>query len=153
MVLLLIFSIILIIFHVSSLRLIVRLGNMNIEMADLDEIDMRLSSRKEESKGFLIPAVIIVIMSLLEIAYFVISAYIFNDIIITSGAAVLTGYSIYSLIKFLPDLRSLNHKPSKYFNEKNYKLDNFINFFMVIIEIAFCAYVVFKVLSNYGLFV
>ena len=125
---------------------------MNSEMADVEEMDKMLALGKEESKGLLIPAVIIVIISLLEIAYFVTSAYIFNDMIITSAAAVLTGYSIYSLIKFLPDLRSLHNKPTKYFNEKNYKLDNFINFSMVIIEIVFCGYVIFKILSSYGLF-
>ncbi len=152
MVLLLIFSIILIIFHVSSLRLIIRLGSITAEASVSEELEMMVSSEKEKPRGLFIPAVIIVIMSLLEISYFIVSAYIFSDIIITSGAAVLTGYAIYSLIKFLPDFRSLSGKTSKDLREKNYRLDNFINFFMVILEISFCVYVIFKVLLSYGLF-
>lgn len=151
MVLLLIFSIILILFHVSSLRLIIRLGRSGQEISQVEDLEVMLPSEDDRPRVSMAPAVVIIFLSLLEIAYFVASAYIFQDIIITAGAAILTGYSIYSLIKFLPDFKALQSKPSKYLQEKDYKMDNVINFSMILIEIVFCFYVIFKVLSRYGL--
>jgi hypothetical protein len=153
MVFLFIFSIILIMFHISSLRLVIRLGKAaNTGSREVKEIDMVIPQENDVPNVSIIPAVVIVMLSLLEISYFVVSAYIFNDIIITTGAAILTGYSIYSLIKFLPDFKSLAKKPAKYFKEKDYRVDNFINFFMVVTEIAFCLYVITRILSEFSLF-
>lgn len=92
---------------------------------------------------------IIIILNLIEIGYFIYSNYFFNDFVITLGSAILVGYTLYSMIKFLPGIKKIISKPLNYFKGINHGFDNALNFIMVALEIVFCAYIMIKIFIEY----
>ncbi len=103
------------------------------------------------SKSFslVLPLAIIVILNLVEIGYFIYSNYLFNDFIITLGSAILIGYTIYSMIQFLPKIKKFISKPFRYLREINQGFDSILNFIMVSLEIVFCAYIMIKIFIKF----
>ncbi|MFA5015429.1 MAG: hypothetical protein WC549_07815 [Actinomycetota bacterium] len=119
------------------------------------ELDSHMPKAEKEISHGSFPLVsalaIIVVLNLIEIGYFIYSNYFFNDFVITLGSAVLIGYTIYSMIKFLPKIKKFVSKPLKYFKEINHGFDNALNFIMVALEIVFCAYIMIKIFIEHVL--
>jgi len=151
---LLIFSFILITLHVFSLRAIIKTNNEEAIIENVKKME-NIPSLENNSGGVsfnvLLPVLLIVVLSLIEIGYFVIAVYILKDYALIIGSSVLTGYNLYALIKFFPKLKLLLKSPVEYFKEKSDTFDNVLNFIMAIIEIMFCIYVIIKILlrNNY----
>ena len=151
---LLIFSFILITLHIFSLRAIIKTNSEEAIIENVKKIE-NISSAKNNSEGvsfnLLLPVLLILVISLIEIGYFVVAVYIFRDAALIIGSSVLTGYNLYALIKFFPKLKLLLKSPIEYFKEKSDTFDNILNFAMAVIEIMFCMYVVIKIIlrSNY----
>ncbi|MDD5622091.1 MAG: hypothetical protein PHQ09_02870 [Actinomycetota bacterium] len=112
----------------------------------MPELEKEISSR---SFPLVLALAIIVVLNLTEIGYFIYSNYFFNDFVITLGSAILIGYTLYSMIKFLPGIKKFVSKPLKYFKEINHGFDNTLNFIMVALEIVFCAYIMIKIFIEY----
>jgi len=151
---LLIFSFILITLHVFSLRAIIKTNNEEAIIENVKKIE-NISPTENNSEGvslnLLLPVLLILVLSLIEIAYFIVVVYVLKDYAMIIGASLLTGYNLYALIKFFPKLRLLLKSPVEYFKEKSDTFDNILNFIMAIIEIIFCIYVIIKILlrNNY----
>jgi hypothetical protein len=151
---LLIFSFILITLHVFSLRAIVKTNNEEAIIENVKKIE-NISSADNNSEGvsfnLILPVLLILALSLIEIGYFVLAVYVLKDYAMIIGASLLTGYNLYALIKFFPKLKLLLKSPIEYFKEKSDTFDNILNFIMAIIEIIFCMYVIVKILlrNNY----
>lgn len=151
---LMIFSFILITLHVFSLRAII---NTNNEEAILENVKKMegISSPDNKSEGIpmnlLLPVLLILVLSLIEIGYFVLAVYLLKDFILIIGSSVLTGYNLYALGKFFPKLKILLKSPVEYFKERSDTFDNILNFMMAVIEIIFCIYVIIKIIlrNNY----
>ncbi|MHB1275260.1 MAG: hypothetical protein ACYCXQ_00380 [Candidatus Humimicrobiaceae bacterium] len=149
-----IFSFILITLHVFSLRAIIKTNNEEAIIENVKKME-NIPSLENNSEGvsfnLLLPVLLIVVLSLIEIGYFVIVVYILKDYALIIGSSVLTGYNLYALIKFFPKLKLLLKSPVEYFKEKSDTFNNVLNFIMAIIEIMFCIYVIIKILlrNNY----
>lgn len=102
-----------------------------------------------KSFSVVLPLVIIVISNLVEIGYFIYSNYLFNDFVITLGSAILVGYTLYSMIQFLPKIKKFISKPFKYLREAGQGFDSILNFVMVSLEIVFCAYIMIKIFIKF----
>ncbi|MHB1348231.1 MAG: hypothetical protein ACYCXK_12155 [Candidatus Humimicrobiaceae bacterium] len=149
-----IFSFILITLHVFSLRAIIKTNSEEAIIENVKKIE-NISSAENNSEGvsfnLLLPVLLILVISLIEIGYFVLAVYILRDVALIIGSSVLTGYNLYAMIKFFPKLKLLLKSPIEYFKEKSDTFDNILNFVMAVIEIMFCMYVVIKIIlkSNY----
>jgi hypothetical protein len=152
---LLIFSLILITLHIFSLRAIFKTNNEEALIESLKKIE-DISSTDEDNKGIsfnlIFPVLVIIILSLIEIGYFIFVVYILRDYAIIIGASILTGYNVYALIKFFPKLGLFIKNPVEYFKEKIHTFDNILNFIMAVSEILFCIYVVVKIFIKYNFF-
>lgn len=147
---LLIFSFILFVFHIFSLRTIFKLGNREITATN--------SKIPEETQGelpvggagvpvgFLLPILIIIFLTLAELAYYFFAVYLLNDRLIIAGASVLAGFNIYSFIRFLPRIRLIVRKPLEYLKEKADPFENITNIIIAFLEILFCLYVIIKII-------
>ncbi|MDZ7836613.1 MAG: hypothetical protein U5N58_01020 [Actinomycetota bacterium] len=60
----------------------------------------------------------VIFLNLIEIAYFVVCVYVFADLITKIGSSIMVGYSIYSLIKFIPRVKKFFQKPAQYLRQK-----------------------------------
>lgn len=153
MFLLLILSITLIFLYVSSLRFMIKTSSGHIVQKKIQYPGnhVPLPEKDKSSRSIsLVPAlVLIVVLNLIEVGYFIYSNYLFNNFIITLGSAILIGYTLYSMIKFLPGIKKFVSKPLKYFKEINHSFDNALNFTMVALEIVFCAYIMIKIFIEY----
>ena len=153
MVLLTILSIILIWLHVSSLRFMINTSR-NIEIIDetpkLEE-DVLGSDEGARVRSFSVTfsIAIIIFLNLIEISYFVYCVYYFSDIMITAGSSILVGYTLYTLIKFLPGIRRFVKKPFNYLMERSEGYESIINYIMVSFEIVFCFYILVKIVVLY----
>jgi hypothetical protein len=151
---LLIFSFILITLHIFSLRAIIKTNNEEAIIENVKKME-NISSTENNSEGvsfnLLLPVLLILVLSLIEIGYFVVAVYVLKDYALIIGSSVLTGYNLYALIKFFPKLKLLLKSPVEYFKEKSDTFDNILNFAMAIIEIMFCIYVIIKIFlrNNY----
>ncbi len=151
---LLIFSFILITLHIFSLRAIIKTNNEEAIIENVKKIE-NISSSDNNSEGvsfnLLLPVILILALSLIEIGYFIVAVYVLKDYALIIGSSILTGYNLYALIKFFPKLKLLLKNPVEYFKEKSDTFDNVLNFIMAIIEILFCIYVIIKILlrNNY----
>ena len=151
---LLIFSFILITLHIFSLRAIIKTNNEEAVIENVKKME-NIPSMEKKSEGvslnLLLPVLLVLVLSLIEIGYFVIAVYILKDFVLIVGASILTGYNLYALIKFFPKLKLLLKNPVGYFKEKSDTFDNILNSIMAGIEILFCVYVVIKILlkNNY----
>lgn len=152
---LLIFSLILITLHVFSLRAIIKTNNEETLIENVKKVeDISSSDEKTEGVSFnlLFPVLIIVILSLIEIAYFAFAVYVIKDYVLIIGASVLTGYNLYALVRFFPKLRLFFKSPVEYFKEKTDTFDNILNFVMAVFEILFCIYVIVKIFMKYNFY-
>jgi uncharacterized membrane-anchored protein len=153
MFLLLILSITLIFLYVSSLRFMIKTNSGYIVQKKIQDLGNHMTEAEKDksarSFSLVSALVLIVFLNLIEIGYFIYSNYFFNDFIITIGSAILIGYTLYSMIKFLPGIKKFVSKPLKYFKEINHSFDNALNFTMVALEIVFCAYIMIKIFIEY----
>lgn len=152
---LLIFSLILITLHVFSLRAIIKTNNEETLIGNIKKVE-GISSSDEKTEGvsfnLLFPVLIIVILSLIEIAYFAFAVYVIKDYVLILGASVLTGYNLYALVRFFPKLQLFFKSPVEYFKEKTDTFDNILNFVMAVFEILFCIYVIVKIFMKYNFY-
>jgi len=153
MFLLLILSIVLLFLYGSSLRFMIRTSNNYIVQREIQKLEEYMSEGQEDKTPSTISLVIsfstIVVMNLIEITYFLYSNYLFDDLIITIGSAILIGYTLYSMIQFLPQIKKFVSKPLLYLKEKNQGFEVVLSFVMISLEIIFCLYVTFKIFTNF----
>jgi hypothetical protein len=152
---LLIFSLILITLHVFSLKAIMKAGNEDVLAESLKKLkDISFVDKKNKGISFnlIFSILIIIVLSLIEIGYFVFVVYILKDHVIIISASVLAGYNVYALIKIFPKLGLFIKNPIEYFKEKTDTFDKFLNFVMAVLEISFCIYVIIKISMNYNFF-
>ena len=149
MILLTFLSIILIWLHVSSLRFMIRARGSRVAVEDAAKLEESIPDLGEENQAIMGPVImslgVIIILNLIEIGYFVFCVYLFNDYIVITGSAILVGYSLYSMIKFLPKIKSFVKKPVKLLMERTEGYENMLNIFMASAEILFCAYVLYRI--------
>ncbi len=152
---LLIFSFMLITLHVISLRAIIKTNNEEVILENVKKME-GISSSENKSEGvpfnLLLPVLLILALSFIEIGYFVLAVYLLKDYALIIGSSVLVGYNLYSLFKFFPKLKILLKNPVEYFKEKSDTFDNVLNFIMAVIEIIFCVYVIIKIFSKSNFF-
>ena len=152
MIFLLIISILLIWLHAYSLRFMIRTGNdpggtKGIKKLDhIPEIEKNISFK---SFSLILSLTIIIIINLIEIGYFIYSNYFFNDLIVTIGSAILVGYTLYSVVKFLPRIRNFISKPFSYLMGRNQGFESVLNYIMVPLEIVFCSYIIVKIFIKF----
>ena len=151
-----ILSVILIWLHISSLRFIIR---SNTNPSIIEETEKLEENIPEEEKNIslasgpgLLSLILIIIMNLVEIGYFAACVYFFGGMIITVGSSIIVGYTIYSLIKFVPNMKKFYNRPSEYLKEKTSVLENILSFVMTSLEIIFCIYIIVRVLMEFNLF-
>ena len=112
-----ILSIVLIWLHISSLRVIIKSKTGDAAIKEAEEMEAAIGEETKDlspvSGPGLISLIIIIVLNLIEIGYFVACVYLFGGLIITIGSSILIGYTIYSLIKFLPNIK-------KFFNLINF---------------------------------
>jgi len=97
------------------------------------------------SLSLILSLAVVMALNLIEIGYFVYSNYIFDNLAVTIGSAILVGYTLYSMIKFLPKIRNFISKPLGYFIEGTQGFENVLNYIMIPLEIIFCSYILVKV--------
>jgi len=151
-----ILSLILIWLHVSSLRFLIKSNSGNTIIEDTKRLEENIP---ENERGLslisgpgILSLAIIIILNLLEIGYFIACVYFFNNIVVMIGASILTGYTLYSLLKFFPGIKKFYKKPSEYLKERASGPENIINFIATAMEIIFCTYIIVRVLIDYKIF-
>ena len=156
MFLIMFLSLILIWLHVSSLRFLIKSNCGNTIIEDTERLE---ESIPEDERGLslksgpgVLSLIIIIILNLIEIGYFIACVYLFNNVAVIIGASILTGYTFYSLLKFLPGIKKFYKKPSEYLKERSSGPENKINFIAIVMEIIFCTYIIIRVLINYKIF-
>jgi len=156
MILIGILSVILIWVHISSLRFIIR---SNASPSIIEETEKLEANIPDEEKNIslasgpgLLSLIVIILMNLIEIGYFAACVYIFGGMIITIGSSIIVGYTIYSFIRFIPNMKKFYSKPSEYLKEKTSGLENILSFVMTSLEIVFCIYIIIRVLIEFSIF-
>jgi len=156
MIFIVILSIILIWLHVSSLRFIIKSNTDHTIIQEAEKLEEKVP---EEDRQFslmsgpgIVSLVIVILLNLVEIGYFIACVYLFNSLVVVIGSAILAGYTLYSLIKFLPNMNKFYSKPSEYLKEKTSGVENVLSFVMTSLEIIFCIYILFKAIMNYNFF-
>lgn len=156
MFVLIIFSLILIWMQASSLRFVIAASNNKSVIRDAEKLENTISSGDRnfsfKSGPILFSLGLIIALNFVQLGYFVVCAYIFNDFLITLGSAVFAGYTIYSLIKFIPRIKGFFKKPVSYLKEKTQGFEKGMSLVMTSLQIVFCAYIVVKILSKYKIF-
>jgi len=131
----------------------IRTSNNYIVQREIQKLEEYMSEGQEDRTPSTISLVMsfstIVVMNLIEITYFLYSNYLFDDLIITIGSAILIGYTLYSMIQFLPQIKKFVSKPLLYLKEKNQGFEVVLSFVMISLEIMFCLYVTFKIFTNF----
>jgi uncharacterized membrane-anchored protein len=150
-------SVILIWLHTSSLRFIIRLNKDHTIIEDAQKLEE--STRGEDKKEFSLksgPAVfsllVIIALNLLELGYFLACVYLFNNLVVLISSSILAGYTVYSLIRFIPNMKRYQSKPSEYLKERTAGLDNILNYVMTSLEIVFCIYILVLAIIEFRLF-
>jgi hypothetical protein len=152
MILLIILSIILIWLHISSLKLIIKTrSGQAIAVKDVSEIEekMQITDGKDSPVGImpvLMSIGVVFFLNLIEIGYFIFCVYYFDDQVVVIGSSILVGYSLYSIIKFVPRIKEFIRKPFSILMEKAEKHERLMNIVMVLLEIIFCTYILFKII-------
>lgn len=153
MILLTFLSITLIWLHVSSLRFMIRARDSRVVLEDASKIEDKVPALKEEVPAGIAPVVmsvgVIVLLNLVEIGYFVFCVYLFNDYIVITGSSILVGYSLYSMVKFLPRVKKFIKKPIKLLMERTEGYENILNIFMASVEVLFCSYILFRIFFTF----
>jgi len=134
----------------------IRAGSSQAVMENAQKLEDYMPEMEKDvhfkSVSVILSLSIIIILNLIEIGYFIYSVYIFNDLIVSLGSAVLVGYTLYSMIKFLPKVKNFFKKPFEYLIEKTQGFESILNFVMVSLEIVFCAYILVKVIIKFKFF-
>ena len=148
-----ILSLILIWLHVSSLRFLIKSNTSSTIIKDTEKLEESIPEDERslslKSGPGILSLIIIIVLNLIEVGYFIACVYFFNNVAVIIGASILTGYTFYSLLRFLPGLKKFYRKPSEYLKERLAGPENVINFIAVILEIIFCTYIFIRVLVNY----
>ena len=155
MFLILILSLVLIWMQVSSLRFLAAVKNNSSILNQAEQVEQRMpKDRNMSSKSLpvLFSLGIVLFFNLVEIGYFVFSVYIFNDFFISLGGSIMVGYSIYTIIKFVPQIKVFLQKPAQYLKQKTMGLERILNLVMSSIEIVLCSYILIKLLIKYKVF-
>ncbi len=150
-------SFILIWLHASSLRFIIRLNKDHTIIKDAEKLEE--TAREEDRTEFSLKSgpgifslAVIIALNFLEVGYFLACVYLFNNLIVLICSSVLAGYTIYSLVRFLPNIKRYQSKPSEYLKERTTGLDNILNYVMTSFEIIFCIYILILAIIQYRLF-
>jgi len=156
MFLIMILSLILIWLHISSLRFLIKSNGGNTIIEETERLEESIPEEERnlslKSGPGILSLIIIIILNFIEIGYFIACVYFFNNIIVIIGASILTGYTLYSLLKFLPGIKKFYKKPSEYLKERSSGPENIINFVATAMEIIFCIYIIFRVFIYYKIF-
>jgi hypothetical protein len=64
---------------------------------------------------------------------------------VTAGSSILVGYTLYTLLRFLPGIKRFIKKPFNYLMERSEGYEGIINYIMVSFEILFCFYILVKI--------
>ncbi|MCE5329113.1 hypothetical protein LLG07_02100 [bacterium] len=150
-----VFSLILVILHVFSLRAIIKANTEEAIAENVKKIeDISFSDGISEGFSFslLFPVLIVIVLSFVEIGYFAFTVFILRDYVLITVASILIGYNLYALIKFFPKLRLFFKSPAEYFKEKADSFDNVLSYVMAVLEIIFCVYVIVKIFIGYNFF-
>jgi len=151
-----ILSLILIWLHISSLRFLIKSNGGNTIIEETERLEESIPEEERnlslKSGPGILSLIIIIILNFIEIGYFIACVYFFNNIIVIIGASILTGYTLYSLLKFLPGIKKFYKKPSEYLKERSSGPENIINFVATAMEIIFCIYIIFRVFIYYKIF-
>ncbi len=152
MFLLLVLSIVLLGLYISSLRFMIRASD-NITQKEMQKLQDYISKEQGDitssNLSLVLSLAVVIILNLVEIGYFIYSNYFFNDFAITLGSAILIGYTLYSMIQFLPKVRKFMSKPLMYLRERSQGFEAVLNFIMVPLEIVFCVYIMIKIFINF----
>jgi hypothetical protein len=143
----------LLVLYISSLRSMIRISSnyaVRKEMQKLEDY-MAVGSKdiNPERKSVVLSLTIVTVLNITEIGYFIYSNYFFNDMAVTLGSAILIGYTLYSMVKFLPKAKKVIKKPLEYLKEMSQGFESVLNFIMVPLEIVFCIYIMFKIFIKY----
>jgi len=143
----------LLVLYISSLRSMIRISSnyaVRKEMQKLEDY-MAVGSKdiNPEGKSVVLSLTIVTVLNITEIGYFIYSNYFFNDMAVTLGSAILIGYTLYSMVKFLPKAKKIIKKPLEYLKEMSQGFESVLNFIMVPLEIVFCIYIMFKIFIKY----
>ena len=156
MIFIIILSVVLIWMHVSSLRFIIRAGGDQPIIKKNLELEKYMNESKDDfsfkSFSVILSLGLIAFLSLIEIGYFVYCVYFFNDIVVVIGSSVLAGYTLYSFLRFLPNIKKFFGNPIEYLKEKTEGFENVLNLIMTSLEILFCMYILVKVIIKYKIF-
>ncbi len=156
MILLIIFSLVLILIHVSSLKFVIAASKNKSVIEDAQRMESAVSSRDKDfsfkSGPVLLSLGLIFFLNFAQVGYFMACAYVFNNFLVTFGSSILAGYTVYSFIKFLPKIKEFFKKPVTYLKEKTQGFEKGINLVMACLEIAFCSYIVIKIITKYRVF-
>ncbi|MCG9479349.1 MAG: hypothetical protein K9H14_03970 [Actinomycetia bacterium] len=155
MIFLLILSFILIWVQLSSLRFLVAAKNNSAILDNAEKLEQEMPEKKDislKSLPVLFSLGTVISLNLIEIAYFVVCVYVFADLITKIGSSIMVGYSIYSLIKFIPRVKKFFQKPAQYLRQKTQGFERKLNLVMASIEIVFCSYILIKTLIKYKVF-
>ena len=120
---------------------------------DASKIEEMMPDSREEALSGITPVMmslgLIILLNLIEIGYFVVCVYLFNDFVIVTGSAILVGYSLYSMVIFLPKIKRFIKKPIKLLMERTEGYENVINMSMAAVEVLFCCYILFKIFFTF----
>lgn len=156
MILIFILSIVLVWLHISSLRLVKRAGSGESILEKGKELQKYIASPGEEyplkSFSAIFSIGVIALLNLVELGYFFYCVYLFNDSIIVICSSILVGYILYSIIKFIPNIKTFYKKPLEYLKEKTRGFENILSVAMACLELLFCAYVLIKIIVKYKFF-
>ena len=152
MILLIIVSIVIIWLQITSLSMAVRTNSKKNMLDSIKKMKDFTPVENNESSLLSGPAIIsiglIFLLNLIEIIYFIYCVHYFGGMIITLGASMLVGYTLYSIIRFIPDLRKMISKPGDFLEKTRDRLDNAVNIFFTSVEIIFCIYVLYLAISD-----
>lgn len=155
MILIAILSFILIWVHVSSLRFIIKTNTNQSIIEETKKIEDEIPEEQRNisltSGPGLISLIIIILLNLIEIGYFAACVYFFGGMIITIISSIIVGYTIYSLIRFIPSMKKFYSKPSEFLKEKTTGFESILNLSMTILEILFCSYIIVILIKKFWL--
>jgi uncharacterized membrane-anchored protein len=156
MIFILMFSTILIWLHISSLRFIIRTNQGNGTIEEVEKLEESIPDEEKDislkSGPGILSLFVIILLNLIEVGYFIACVYIFNGLIVIISSSILAGYTIYTLFKFLPNIKRFFNKPSEYLKEKTEGAENIVSIVMTSFEILFCVYIFIRAIMDLGLF-
>ena len=69
--------------------------------------------------------------------------------VVITGSAILVGYSLYSMVRFLPKVKRFIKRPIKLLMERTEGYENILNIFMASAEVLFCSYILFRIFFTF----